>query len=361
MRILVVNCGSRTVKVKLFEEAGGELRVLSAREIPVREEPHRILVARELAALPDRPDVIAHRVVHGGGRLPALVPIDARVLGILRELSPVAPLHNAPALQGIEATLGAGTPLVAALDTAFHDTLPPRAWRYAIPELPGVRRYGFHGWSHRSVVERYASLTGSVEPTVITLHLGGGCSAAAIRRGRSVDTSMGYSPLEGLVMSTRPGDLDAGVVLHLLREGRTLADLERLLNQASGLQGLAGTGSMRALLERQDPAAILAVEIFCYRARKCVGAYLAALEGAEAVIFTGGIGERAPEIRRRICEPLGWAGLRLDAERNRRGDLRISADDATLGAYVIPTEEELLIARETVASLRAGSRSSASG
>jgi acetate kinase len=233
MHILVINCGSTTLKVKLFESSPTELKVASAATVEITG-PYRAAVDRSLAALPARPDVIAHRVVHGGGLLPELTRIDRRVLGILRELTPVAPLHNGPALQGIEATLGAGVPLVAALDSAFHQTMPPRAWRYAIPDFPGVRRYGFHGWSHRYVTERYAALAGSPEPTIITLYLGGACSAAAIQGGRSVDTSMGYSPLEGLVMGTRAGDLDPGILTHLLREGYTLHDLERLLNGESG-------------------------------------------------------------------------------------------------------------------------------
>jgi acetate kinase len=256
-------------------------------------------------------------------------------------------MHNGPALEGIEATLGSGVPLVAAMDTAFHATLPPHAWRYALPELAGIRRYGFHGWSHRFVTERYAALTGSSEPTIITLHLGGGCSAAAILRGRSVDTSMGYSPLEGLVMGTRAGDLDPGILTHLLHEGMSLSRLEQLLQHESGLKALAGTADVRELLERKDSAAELALELFCYRIKKCVGAYLAALEGAEAVVFTGGIGEHAPDIRRRVCERLGWAGLTLDVERNQRNELRISAEGSRLAAYSIPTDEEYLIARET--------------
>lgn len=350
MHLLVVNCGSATVKLKLFEAVGGALTVAAAATVEV-VGPHRPAVVRALAALPARPDVIAHRVVHGGGRLPDLTRIDGRVLAILRELSPVAPLHNGPALQGIEATLGEGVPLIAAMDSAFHRTLPPLAWRYPIPDFPGVRRYGFHGWSHRSVTERYAELTGSREPTIITLHLGGGCSAAAIRRGRSVDTSMGFSPLEGLVMSTRAGDLDPGILTHLLRQGYSLHDLERLLNRESGLTALAGTGDMRELLRRTDEAAEFALELFCYRIRKCVGAYLAALEGAEALVFTGGIGENAAEVRRRVCEPLGWAGLRLDSDRNTRNELQISADGSPLAAYGIPSDEEGLIARETLSLL----------
>ena len=219
--------------------------------------------------------------------------------------------------------------------------------------VEGVRRYGFHGWSHRWVTERYAAIADSPRPTIITLHLGGGCSAAAIRHGRSVDTSMGYSPLEGLVMNTRAGDLDPAILTHLLHDGTSLPQLEQMLNHEAGLTALAGTGDVRDLLARHDSEAALAIEIFCYRIRKYIGAYLAALEGAEALVFTGGIGEHAPEIRRRVCDGFGWAGLTLDAERNRRNGPRISTDDSRLAAYVIPTDEERLIARETFRLMRA--------
>ena len=346
MRVLVINCGSTTLKYKLFQDREGALDQLAAAVVETTGG-YRAAVERALAALPAPADVIAHRVVHGGGRLPDVVRIDSEVLGILREVTPLAPMHNGPALEGIEATLGSGVPLVAALDTAFHSTLPPRAWRYALPEIAGVRRYGFHGWSHRYVTERYAALTGSSEPTIVTLHLGGGCSAAAILRGRSVDTSMGYSPLEGLVMGTRAGDLDPGILTHLLHSGTSLPELDHLLQHEAGLKALAGTADVRELLGRDDAAAELALELFCYRIQKCVGAYLAALEGAEAIVFTGGIGEHAPEIRRRVCQRFGWAGLTLDVERNRRNDLRLSAEGSRLAAYAIPTDEEYLIARET--------------
>jgi acetate kinase len=346
MRVLVINCGSTTLKYKLFQDREGALDQLAAAVVETTGG-YRAAVERALAALPAPADVIAHRVVHGGGRLPDVVRIDSEVLRILREVTPLAPMHNGPALEGIEATLGSGVPLVAALDTAFHSTLPPRAWRYALPEIAGVRRYGFHGWSHRYVTERYAALTGSSEPTIVTLHLGGGCSAAAILRGRSVDTSMGYSPLEGLVMGTRAGDLDPGILTHLLHSGTSLPELDHLLQHEAGLKALAGTADVRELLGRDDAAAELALELFCYRIQKCVGAYLAALEGAEAIVFTGGIGEHAPEIRRRVCQRFGWTGLTLDVERNRRNDLWLSAEGSRLAAYAIPTDEEYLIARET--------------
>ena len=351
MRVLVINCGSATLKFKLFEERDTELEVLAGATLEITSG-YRAAVERVLAALPAAPTVVAHRVVHGGGRLPDVVRIDGEVLRVLREVTPLAPLHNGPALEGIEATQGIGVPLVAAFDTAFHADLPPRAWRYAISEFAGVRRYGFHGWSHRYVTERYAVLTGSLEPTIVTLHLGSGCSAAAILRGRSVDTSMGYSPLEGLVMGTRGGDLDPAILTHMLHDGMSLQQLEHILHHEAGLKALAGTADVRELLRRSDPAATLALDIFCYRIRKYVGAYFAALEGAEAVVFTGGIGENAPEIRRRVCAGFEWAGLILDPERNRRNGPRISADDSRLAAYVIPTDEEGLIARETLGLMK---------
>jgi acetate kinase len=354
MRVLVINCGSATLKYKLFmESVGAELELLAGETVEV-EGGYLGAVERVVAALPVRPDVIAHRVVHGGGRLPDVVGIDREVLQVLREATPLAPLHNGPALEGIEATLPAGVPLVAALDTAFHATLPPRAWRYALPELAGVRRYGFHGWSHRYVTERYAILAGSPAPTIVTLHLGSGCSAAAILRGRSVDTSMGYSPLEGLVMGTRAGDLDPAILTHMLHEGMSLQQLEWMLYHQAGLKALAGTGDVRELQRCSDPAAKLALDIFCYRIQKYVGAYLAVLGGAEALVFTGGIGENAPEIRQRVCEGFGWAGLILDSEQNRQNGLRISADGSRLAAYAIPTDEERLIARETLRLMKNG-------
>jgi acetate kinase len=345
MRILVINCGSATLKYKLFAAESGQLRHLAGGAVEI-SSGYRQAVAAALQSLPQAPDAIAHRVVHGGDRLPDVVPVDLRILSQLRELGPLAPLHNGPALEGIEATLGLGVPLVAAFDTAFHRTLPVRAWRYALPELAGIRRYGFHGWSHRSVTERYADLSGNPLPTIVTLHLGSGCSAAAIQHGRSIDTSMGYTPLEGLVMGTRPGDLDPGILTHLMQEGMTLEQVRSLIHHQSGLQGLAGSHDMRELLRRTDESAVLAIEIFCYRILKYVGAYLSALGGAEAIVFTGGIGEHSPEIRRKVCEGLRWVGLELDGVRNTRGEERISVDGSRIGAYAIRTDEEGVIARE---------------
>lgn len=353
MRLLVINCGSATLKWKLFSCTPGTQGTISAGVTTVPDAKYGDAVGTVLDALPLEPEAIAHRIVYGGDFADDVVPLDAAVLKRIREFEPLAPLHNGPALDGIAATLDLGVPLVAAFDSGFHRSLPEIARRYAIPAVPGVHRHGFHGWSHRFVTERYAELTGSPQPTIITLHLGNGCSAAAVYHGRSVDTSMGYSPMEGLIMGTRAGDLDPGVLLHMLRGGMTVATLERLLNQESGLKALTGTHDMRELLQRSDPQARFAVELFCYRARKYVGAYLAVLEGAEAIVFTGGIGERSAEIRRGICDHLAWAGLVLDWERNLVGNGRISADGSRLAAYVIPTDEERLIAREAARMLAA--------
>lgn len=350
-RLLVINCGSATVKHALFEVEG-------TRVVPLRSDKSEVIsaitdtVESLLRALPHQPDAIVHRVVMGGEELREPAILDEEVIAKLEAISPLAPLHNPPALEGIRAAARLGVPQIAVFDTAFFAHLPERAFRYAIPwrtapdGLP-LRRFGFHGWSHRSVMERYAELTGSLAPTIITLHLGGGCSAAAIAKGRAVDTSMGMTPLEGLLMGTRAGDLDPGLLLHLTRAGLSPDEVARSLNRESGLMALAGTSDMRELLRRKDPEAALAVEMFCDRATKYVGAYLAALGGAEAVIFTGGIGENAAEIRRRICQNLGFAGLTLDEDRNqslREG--RISSQNVRLSAWVIPTREELLIARE---------------
>jgi acetate kinase len=253
---------------------------------------------------------------------------------------------------------------VAVFDTAFHTTMPPAAYLYGIPyslyRRRGIRRYGFHGTSHRYVAYRYRQRMGipREEVNVITLHLGNGCSACAIRHGDSVDTSMGFTPLEGLLMGTRSGDLDPSIVEFLaLEEGMQFAEIDSLLNKQSGLLGISGlTSDMRELLreeeENQDRRAGLAIEVFCRRVRKYVGAYLAAMGGADAVIFTAGIGENSPEIRRRICSGLEWMGLELDPERNavvRDGvTAEIGREGSRVRALVIPTDEELLIARDTV-------------
>lgn len=261
------------------------------------------------------------------------------------------------------ALFGTGTPQVAVFDTAFHHTLPEPAYLYAIPyhlyRRHRIRRYGFHGTSHRYVAYRYRVLRNLTreQTHVITLHLGNGCSAAAIRNGHPVDTSMGMTPLEGLVMGTRSGDLDPAIVnLISAKEGLSPHEVEALLNTQSGLLGISGlTNDMRVLQaelkEHDDRRAQLAIDIFCYRARKYIGAYLAAMGGADGVVFTGGIGENSPAIRAQICQGLEWAGLLLDKDKNEKMagiEGMISSESSRIGAFAIPTDEELLIARDTV-------------
>jgi acetate kinase len=310
---------------------------------------------------------IGHRVVHGGERFTQSVLITDEVLRGIEDCIDLAPLHNPANIKGILAArelFGAGLPQAAVFDTAFHQTLPEHAYLYALPyqlyRRHRIRRYGFHGTSHRYVAYRYRQLRNlkREETNIITLHLGNGCSAAAIKAGDSVDTSMGLTPLEGLVMGTRCGDLDPAIVDFITaKEGLSAREADSLLNKQSGLLGISGlTHDMRELIdeatEKNDRRARLAIDIFCYRARKYIGAYLAAMGGADAIIFTGGIGENSAEVRARICDGLQWMGLELDAGRNdsysngREGI--ISKDGSRLLAFVIPTDEELLIARDTV-------------
>jgi acetate kinase len=308
---------------------------------------------------------VGHRVVHGGELFHESALITHDVLKGIEDCIDLAPLHNPNNLRGILAVreiCGESMPQVAVFDTAFHASIPEHAYLYAVPyhlyRRHGIRRYGFHGTSHRYVAYRYQTLS-QLKPEqthIITLHLGNGCSAAAIRAGRSADTSMGMTPLEGLVMGTRSGDLDPAIMnLIATKEGLFPHEVEALLNTQSGLLGVSGlTNDMKVLIEElkqnEDRRVRLAIEIFCHRARKYVGALMASTAGADAVVFTGGIGVNSPEIRERICDGLQWAGLTLNENQNRQAighESRISSDDSRLAAYVIPTDEELMIARDT--------------
>jgi acetate kinase len=309
---------------------------------------------------------VGHRVVHGGELFADSTLITDYVLKGIEDCIDLAPLHNPNNIKGIRAcrqVFGLHLPQVAVFDTSFHHSIPEHAYLYALPyylyRRHHIRRYGFHGTSHRYVADRYRILREiSKEQThVITLHLGNGCSAAAIRGGCSVDTSMGMTPLEGLVMGTRSGDIDPAIVnLIALKEGLSTHDVETLLNTQSGLLGISGlTNDMRVLQEelrgQEDRRVRLAIEVFCYRAKKYIGAFLACMGGADAIVFTGGVGENSPDIRARICEGLQWAGLKLDDNRNKQMvgvEGQISSVDSSLHAFVIPTDEELLIARDTV-------------
>jgi acetate kinase len=317
---------------------------------------------------------VGHRVVHGGERFSKSVVIDDEVLKALDDMIDLAPLHNPANIAGIRATkevLGAGIQQAAVFDTAFHHTLPEHAYLYAIPyqyyRRYKVRRYGFHGTSHRYVAYKYRMMQELPRDEVfaITLHLGNGCSACAISRGNSIDTSMGMTPLEGLVMGTRAGDIDPAIIDYLSqKEGMSLHEVDLILNRSSGLLGISGlTHDMRELIdeehEHDDRRARLAIEIFCYRVRKYIGAYITGIlsSGADpkeiALIFTGGIGENSPDVRIRICRGLGWLGLNLDEALNAS---MIAGKEGPIGTgrlrpYVIPTNEELLIARDTVRAI----------
>ena len=315
----------------------------------------------------DEIEAVGHRVVHGGERFTRSAIIDDDVLRGIEDTIDLAPLHNPHNLRGILAArqaLGPKVPQVAVFDTSFHTTIPDFAYLYAIPyslyRRHRVRRYGFHGTSHRYVAWRFRRLTGAPREgtKLITLHLGNGCSACAIADAASVDTSMGFTPLEGLVMGTRSGDLDPAIIDFIAtKEGLSLPDVETLLNKQSGLLGVSGlTHDMRDLLaeerEHDDRRARLAIDVFCHRVRKYIGGYLAVLGGADAVVFAGGIGENSPEVRSRILAGMEWAGIELDAAANERmvggAEGAITREGARVAAWVIPTDEELLLARDTV-------------
>jgi acetate kinase len=310
---------------------------------------------------------VGHRVVHGGEKFTKSVAIDDAVVDQIEDCIELAPLHNPANLKGIYAAreiLGQGVPQVAVFDTSFHSTMPDTSYLYAIPYQlyvrHKVRRYGFHGTSHRYVAYRYRILTGKSydDTNIITVHLGNGCSACAIQKGSSINTSMGLTPLEGLVMGTRGGNIDPSILdfLHH-KEGLSLDQLDTLLNKQSGLLGISGlTNDMRDLLEEerlhQDRRARLAIDIFCQRVKFYLGAYMAQMNGADAVVLTGGIGENSPEIRERICRDMDVLGITLDKKKNKvtvgRKEGDVSAEKAKVRVWVIPTNEELLIARDTV-------------
>jgi acetate kinase len=403
MNVLVLNAGSSSLKFQLvrtdaeriathtdeklargtIERIGGEavltLRTASGPTVretaPIRDGRAAVeFIVSWLASKESGPvigavgeiDAVGHRVVHGGEQFTMSVRIDEAVLKSLDDVIELAPLHNPHNLKGVaaaRAVLGTQVPNVAVFDTAFHHTLPDHAYLYAIPyqlyRRHKLRRYGFHGTSHRYVAYRWRELTGVKrdQTRIITIHLGNGCSACAIHAGNSVDTSMGFTPLEGLVMGTRSGDLDPAVLEYLgVKEGLSPSEIDNLLNKQSGLLGLSGlTNDMRDLLaeahENDDRRARLAIEIFCYRVRKYIGAYLAALDGADAIVFAGGIGENSAEVRAKICSGLRWMGVELDDAANGAmvggGEGRITTPASRLAVWVIPTDEELLIARDT--------------
>lgn len=363
MRVLVVNAGSSSVKLRLL---GGADELLAERDFDAprsRADPGEL--AGALGELGPA-DAVGHRIVHGGRRFRGPVAVDEDVVAALRELTDLAPLHQPKSLAALEAVGAAlpGVPAVACFDTAFHSALPEAAATYPLPaawrERWGLRRYGFHGLSHAYAARRAAALLGPAAGRVVTCHLGAGASLAAVRDGRSVDTTMGFTPLEGLVMATRSGSVDPGLLLWLLEHEqlgeRELADA---LEHGSGLYGLAGTADMREVLARRaagDDASCLALDVYLHRLRAGIAAMTAALGGLDALVFTGGVGERSAPVRAEACAGLGFLGVALDPAANGAadGDADVSRAGAAVRTLVVPAREDLEIARQVRATLTAG-------
>jgi acetate kinase len=362
MKILVLNAGSSSLKFNLFD----------LEQLLEKGEVERIggmgdAVASVFQQIGDtRVEAVGHRVVHGGDRFHESVIIDTKVEKAIDELGELAPLHNRNSLEAYRFARERlpGVPQVAAFDTAFHQTLPARAYTYGLPyeylTEKKIRRYGFHGISHRYVSGRFAELQSKTasDYKMITCHLGNGCSVCAIEHGESIDTSMGFTPQEGLIMGTRCGDIDAAAILHLVtNDHQNPDDLLQTLNSASGLKGISGiSNDMRDLLKASDEGnerASLAVEAFCYRVAKYIGSYLAAMNGADVLIFTGGIGENAAPVREKICRGLGNLGIAVDHDANAKDshDAR-QIGYSKISVWVVPTNEELLIARDTLRCVR---------
>ncbi|MCX7879644.1 MAG: acetate kinase [Ignavibacteria bacterium] len=404
MNVLVLNCGSSSLKFQIIQtdleaikndqdkvlargviERIGSQAIITLRAVgqpalktaePIRDHKAALNYIinwitdpnTKIEGIKELSDIhaIGHRVVHGAEQLVKSVLIDDNVIDQIEDCIPLAPLHNPPNLKGIYAARDAfpGLPQVAVFDTGFHSTMPEQNYLYAIPyqlyRRFKIRKYGFHGTSHRYIAYRYRKIKGIERDKVniITLHLGNGCSACAIKGGFSLDTSMGMTPLEGLVMGTRSGDIDPAIVEFLIHnEGATVEEVFNVLNKRSGLLGISGlTNDMRDLLEEerehQDRRARLAIDIFCNRVKKYIGAYIAEMNGVDSICFTGGIGENSPEIRARCLSNLDFFGIKLDEELNQKAvgikEMKISAEDSRIEVYVIATNEELLIARDTV-------------
>ncbi|MEE6262377.1 acetate/propionate family kinase [Plantactinospora sonchi] len=365
MRILVLNSGSSSLKYRLFAQVGDGAETVDRGLVerigePGGQAPDHAAALRDVLGRVDLTGLTAvgHRVVHGGTEFTAPTLLDDTVVAAVHRLVPLAPLHNPANLTGIAVArqLLPDVPQVAVFDTAFHATMPPAARTYALDaalaDRLGIRRYGFHGTSHAYVSRRTAELLGRPPERfdLITLHLGNGASACAVSGGRSVATSMGLSPLAGLVMGSRSGDLDPAVLFHLHRVGGLSVDeIDELLNQRSGLRGLAGDNDMRAVLRRRaagDPAATLAFDVYCRRITEYVGAYLAVLGRLDAITFTGGVGEHSPDVRAGALAGLTGLGVILDPERNRVSAPVISAPGAPVTVCVVPTDEEREIAEQ---------------
>ena len=392
MKVLVVNCGSSSIKYQLInmenesvmakgylEKIGlpdsflthtvnGEKRKI---EEPINnhEEGIKLVLAQlthpEYGVISSLDEIgaVGHRVVHGGEKFSSSVLIDDAVMEAMKECIPLAPLHNPAGITGIEACKKVlpNVPMVGVFDTAFHQTLPEKAYIYAIPyeyyEKYGIRKYGFHGTSHRFVSKRVAEVMNKPieDLKIITCHLGQGASLCAVDGGKSVDTSMGFTPLDGVVMGTRCGSIDASAVTFVAKKlGLSPSEMSDYLNKKSGFLGVSGISSdnreISAATEQGDERAKLTTDMLCYSIKKYIGSYMAVMNGADAIIFTGGIGENATEVRLSVCSDMEFFGIKIDPEKNKvRGKLaKISTDDSKIQVWVVPTNEELLIARDTL-------------
>lgn len=367
--VLTVNTGSSSVRLDLIEHDRGRFNKLEAHHQTVHAGDDRAVLAGFLDRRPHHPDIVVHRIVHGGPGLRTVARLDERTRRELRKSLLLAPLHLPVALRWVDACrrlLPAGTPQLLAPDSEFFVSLPRQAATYALPRKlaskHGIRRFGFHGFAHQSMLRRFCeNHPGTALPArVVTLQLGAGCSAAAIAKGRPVDTSMGFTPSEGLVMATRCGDIDAGLIAYLQRRERwSAARLSTCLNEQSGLVGLAGSADMRVLLRRDNPADRCAVEIFVHRVRKYIGAYAAVLGGLDAILMSGGIGEHSPELRGRILGDFEWLGLRLDPRANAAAvgkDGRVSARGSRVLVWVLAADEAGELARCAVEARRVAGR-----
>lgn len=357
MRVLVVNAGSSSLKLSVLEERDGAWAVAGREETPVPDgELDHDAVDGALRGMPE-PDAVGHRVVHGGAEFSAPVRLDPDVRRRITGLTELAPLHQPKSLAGLAAIDAAlpGVPAVACFDTAFHSTLPPEAATYPIPEswrrTYAIRRYGFHGLSHAYAARRAAEMLGADgSRRLVTAHLGAGASLAAVYAGRSVETTMGFTPLEGLTMATRSGSIDPGLVLWLTDQaGLTPGEVAHALEHASGLAALAGTADMREVLEREsggDADAGLALDVYVHRLRAGIASMAAALGGLDALVFTGGVGEHAPRVRARCAGGLGFLGVALDEPANRAAtrDADVSARGAAVSTLVLTAREDLEIA-----------------
>lgn len=396
MKVLVINCGSSSLKYQLIdsdsekalaagicERIGQDVSYLKHTPgdgekvvIETHMPNHEVAVQMVLDALTDTKHgviksldeigAVGHRVVHGGEKFAASTVINDEVIKAIEECNDLAPLHNPANLIGIHAcqNLMKGVPMVAVFDTAFHQTMPPKAYLYGLPheyyENYKIRKYGFHGTSHSYVSKRAAQFAGLDinNSKIIVCHLGNGASISAVLNGKSIDTSMGFTPLAGLVMGTRSGDIDPSIIEYISKkEGKTIDQIMNLLNKESGVQGMSNVSSdfrdITAAIASGNEKALVAFEVFCYRVAKYIGGYVAAMNGVDLIAFTAGIGENDGKVREWVCEYLGYLGVKIDAEKNKlRGqETMITTEDSKTMVCVIPTNEELTIARETVALL----------